>query len=258
MRYWKVSKQVSAKIDYLITPGGFWSDCPLPMDLYEYKLEEIENDNKFFDIVVKPLVQEYVNEDFSEIFYKSKLKKVAKYISFGFDLFTSDDDDNCIEKLYRLELVLLYDLINKRLVNITGKFYPTNKEQNKVIKLKDFDMKFLQIGDDKILILGCHDLNVFNPWGQANLRKGSDKYKISQEFYKRFEREKPSIILHHPHTTDTPNIWRLAWTTIRKEYPFVEHFASGILHANELGVARGELDKVLEVTKKGAVLDIIV
>ena len=141
---------------------------------------------------------------------------------------------------------------------MTGKFYPTPKEQNEVIKMLDFDKKFLKIGGDKVLIFGCHDLNVFNPRGQANLREGSDKYKISQEFYKRFEQEKPNIILQHPHTTDTPNIWRAAWNTVRKKYPFVEHFASGILYANYKGEPRGDLDEVLEVTKKGSVLDIIV
>ncbi len=96
--------------------------------------------------------------------------------------------------------------------------------------------------------------------------------------------------MQHPHTTDTPNIWNLAWKTVEKEFPYVKHYASGIKYYNEyrygldkeadyehrklkrcwscmckgikyqdknIGHSRGELNKVLEKTKKGDVIDFV-
>jgi hypothetical protein len=63
--------------------------------------------------------------------------------------------------------------------------------------------------------------------------------------------------LHHPHTTDTPNIWSLAWKTVEKELPYVKHYASGIKYYNDGHRPRGKLTKVLEKTKKGDVIDFV-
>ena len=73
-------------------------------------------------------------------------------------------------------------------------------------------------------------------------------YGLIQEF-------NPEIILQHPHWTDTPNIWNVAWRTVEKELPNVKHFASGIKYYNKNGDVRGDIDKVLEKTKKGDVID---
>jgi len=106
------------------------------------------------------------------------------------------------------------------------------------------------LNNQRIVILGCHDLNVFSPRGQANADPNGWKKQLADRFKTQCIKFKPEIILLHPHTTDTPNIWNLAWWTVEKELPNVKHFASGIKYYNRNGV-RGDIDKVLEKTKKG-------
>jgi len=113
---------------------------------------------------------------------------------------------------------------------------------------------FIEINKQEVLILGCHDLNVYNPRGQAKALPDSDKKVTSEKFRKMCKQFKPDIVLHHPHSTDTPNIWNLAWKTLEKELPNVKHYASGILYDYD-PKPRGSLEKVLEKTKKGDVID---
>jgi hypothetical protein len=95
---------------------------------------------------------------------------------------------------------------------------------------------------------------VYSPRGQANANPNGWKKKLADNFKKECKNFNPSIILQHPHTTDTPNIWNLAWRTVEKELPNVKHFASGIKYYNHFGV-RDKIEKVLEKTKKGDVTD---
>jgi hypothetical protein len=64
----------------------------------------------------------------------------------------------------------------------------------------------------------------------------------------------PEIVIQHPHTTDTPKIWNAAWSELVRELPSVNHFVSGINYSNKNGV-RGNLNDVLQKTKKGDVID---
>jgi len=48
------------------------------------------------------------------------------------------------------------------------------------------------------MVLGCHDLAIFNP--RSKNAKGWRK-RINEEFKELARREKPIYVLHHPHTT---------------------------------------------------------
>ena len=102
-----------------------------------------------------------------------------------------------------------------------------------------------------------HDLNVYNPRGQANANPNGWKRKLANQFKNQCKQFGPDLILQHPHTTDTPNIWNLAWLSVEKELPNVKHFASGINYFNRNGDPRGTLEKVLNKTKKGDVIDYV-
>lgn len=41
-------------------------------------------------------------------------------------------------------------------------------------------------------------------------------------------RFKPTVVLQHPHSTDTPNIWRMPWACLARDYPSVPCYGSGI------------------------------
>ena len=113
----------------------------------------------------------------------------------------------------------------------------------------------MKLNNQNIVLLGCHDLNVFSLRGQAKANPNGWKRKTANKFKKLCKEFKPEIILQHPHTTDSPNIWNLAWRTVEKELPKVKHFASGIKYFNWKGKPRGKIEKVLEKTKKGDVVD---
>ena len=70
----------------------------------------------------------------------------------------------------------------------------------------------------------------------------------------------PTVVLQHPHSTDTPNIWRMPWLSLAREVPSVRVWASGIAYYRWGSHPRAELDKVLDQTRSDPddVRDIIV
>ena len=177
-----------------------------------------------------------------------KLKETADFFTIGIDGFNPTNDQS-------IELVAVYDLGKEKVTNWTGKFYPTEEQKKDLIKINNLDTHFIELNNQKIVILGCHDLNVFSPRGQAAANPNGWKKQLADKFKVYCKEFNPEIILQHPHWTDTPNIWNVAWRTVEKELPNVKHFASGIKYYNKNGDVRGDIDKVLEKTKKGDVID---
>lgn len=176
-----------------------------------------------------------------------KLKETADYFTIGIDGFNPTNYQH-------IELVTIYDLKKEKIISWTGKFYPTEGQKKDLIKINNLETHFIELNNQKVVILGGHDLNVFSPRGQATANPHGWKKQLAYKFKSACKKYNPEIILQHPHTTDTPNIWNLAWRTVEKELPNVKHFASGIKYYNRNGV-RGDIDKVLEKTKKGDVTD---
>ncbi|MEM5798588.1 MAG: hypothetical protein QXP39_00885 [Candidatus Aenigmatarchaeota archaeon] len=172
-----------------------------------------------------------------------KLKEIADYFIIGIDSKNPGNNQH-------IELIAIFDLKESKTIHWTGKFYPTEGQKRDLIRINDLNTHFIKLNNQKIVILGCHDLNVFSPRGQANAKPESWKRKTADKFKKLCRKFKPDIILQFPHMTDTPNIWNLAWKTIEKELNYVKHYASGIKYYNDGHNPRGPLSKVLEKTKK--------
>lgn len=232
--------------EFILTPGGFLAfDFPdsLQHDLDIVKAEE-QNISQ---------LQKAANNAITEFFgglqptIFMKLKETVDFFTIGIDGFNPTNNQS-------IELVAVYDLKKEKVIYWTGKFYPTERQKKDLIKINSLDTHFIELNNQKVLILGCHDLNVFSPRGQATANPNGWKKQLADRFKTSCKKFNPEIILQHPHTTDTPNIWNLAWRTVEKELPNVKHFASGIKYYNRNGV-RGAIDKVLEKTKKGDVID---
>ena len=108
----------------------------------------------------------------------------------------------------------------------------------------------------KVLILGCHDLSAFNPRGKATA-KSEFRRKVRSEFYRSVENEKPHIVLHHPHTTDSSRTWIADWNELMGISPQVREYIGAGRYFREDGV-RSHLDQVLESTRRWETLDFIV
>lgn len=249
-----VEKTIDKKhFEFLTTPGGYLI-FELPNDLRNYPIEELET--KHLDKIYKSaeiVVKEYFQNLPEQI--ALRLHKVADYFTVGIDGFHIDKENYLELDGHHIELVAIYDLKKKNVIRWTGKFYPTESQKRNLIKINDLDTHFIELNNQRIAILGCHDLNVYSPRGQATANPTGWKKQLADRFKKQCKKYNPEIILQHPHTTDTSNIWNLAWRTVEKELPNVKHFASGIKYFNWNGEPREILSKVLDKTKRGDVID---
>lgn len=164
------------------------------------------------------------------------LKETADYFTIGIDGFNPINNQ-------LIELVAVYELKKEKVITWTGKFYPAAGQKRNLIKINDLNTHFVELNNQRVVVLGCHDLNVFNPRGQANADPNGWKKQVADRFKTKCKEFKPEIILQHPHTTDTPKTWNSSWRKVERELPSVKHFASGIKYYNEDGV-RSSIDKV--------------
>jgi len=235
------------KFEFIVTPGGFLS-FPFSDELSK-DLPLLDFEVKFLEAIITEA------EDFIEDFLSGlpdnvvdKIVEIGDFLTLGVDGYNSVNNQT-------IELVGVLDLKQKIMTLWTGKFYPTEGQKETLIKVNDLDSHFIELNDQKVAILGCHDLNVFSPRGQANVNADSFKGIVSAEFRNKIIEYQPDIIIQHPHTTDTSKIWSPAWKEIERELPSVKHYASGIKYYNPDGEPRGTLESVLEKTKKGDVVD---
>lgn len=233
--------------EFILTPGGFLTfEFP---DSLQYDLDISKAEKQSVSLLQKEansVIVEFFARLNTTIF--KRLRETANYFTIGIDGFNPLNYQH-------IELVAVYDLKKGKVIKWTGKFYPTENQKKDLIKINDLDTHFLELNNQRVLILGCHDLNVFSPRGQATANPDGWKKQLADRFKILCKKFNPEIILQHPHTTDTPNIWNLAWRTVEKELPNVEHFASGIKYFNWDGPPRDTLDRVLYKTKKGDVID---
>ena len=105
------------------------------------------------------------------------------------------------------------------------------------------------------MILGCHDLTVFNP--RSKNAKGWRK-EVNEEFKKLAQKEKPEIVLQHPHTTVKIKTWLNAWNYLKKTLSSVKIYASAGRYYEPDRKEYDNLDDVLKYTKYGNTIDFII
>jgi hypothetical protein len=177
----------------------------------------------------------------------------ADVVTIGVDLFGGRAGAH-------VELVAVFDVAKRSLVRWTGKSYPTPNQERSLVQVVDLDSHLIEIAGERALVLGCHDLNMFNPRGHANQSPGGVRRTRCDQMKARIAPFRPTVVLQHPHSTDTPKIWRSAWLTLARELPSARVWASGIAYFNWNDRPRAELSRVLEQTKVsgGEVRDIVI
>jgi very-short-patch-repair endonuclease len=238
------------QFEFIVSPGGFLT-FEFPENLhYKINLEYAEDNlisifEKEANITIRDFFEKLPEDTFN------KLKNIVDYFTVGIDGY------NPINK-QKIELVAVYDLKIESVIRWTGKFYPRPEEQNTLIKINDLRNHFIELNNQNVVILGCHDLNVYSPRGQAVARANGWRKQLSNKFKGICSEFKPDIILQHPHKTFSPKNWNLAWDSVREELPSVSHYASGINYQKmKASDTLRPLSKVLEKTKKGDVVDFI-
>jgi hypothetical protein len=140
----------------------------------------------------------------------------------------------------------------------TGKSYPTTGQEDGLVRFQDLGSHFINTSGGKVMLLGCHDLNIFNPRGTV-VTKQEWRKKIRKNFYQLSNDEKPDVVLHHPHTTDSKRIWTAAWNELMKSVPSVEMYLSAGRYFNDGEPERTrDINEVRQKTKLGQTVDFVV
>lgn len=157
------------------------------------------------------------------------------------------------------ELVAVINCRSRKIVGWTGKSYPTAGQAADLVQVTDLRSHLFELAGERVLILGCHDLNMFSARAIANQRPDGARRQRCDLMAGLVRRFKPTVVLQHPHSTDTPNIWRMPWACLAREYPSVRCYASGVGYYAWRGRPRRPLADVLTGTRsETGVVDVVV
>jgi hypothetical protein len=236
---------VSTCAKFTVTPGGFISGEFPSRWSGGLAWESSSKDLDALVCIAKPLVEACVTK---EVLAIAKVR--TRVLTIGVDLISDAE---------HAELVAVIDCGSGEIVRWTGKSYPTGEQEALLVQVADVDSHLLEIAEEKVLVLGCHDLNMFSSRARANQNPNGVRRRRCDAMARAAARFRPTTVLQHPHSTDTPNIWRMPWSCLARDYPTVRTYASGIGYFRWNGKLRRPLREVLEGTRSTAgVLDLVV
>ena len=234
---------------FVITPGGF-IQARMPAR-YRGNRGWDSRPQDFQDLI--PVAQTAIDQVIT-----AKIKRAfslrARFLTLGVDLTPPGQAKRTVGTGTRAELVVVIDLSTGYPCKWTGKSYPTGWQENILVHETDLN-SHCWLSEPRTLILGCHDLNAFSNRAQATATRPArvQRWKELEDLADQF---KPQVVLHHPHETDSPNIWSGGWSGIGQRLDSVRTYASGIAYFNQHQELRQSLDSVLRRTKHGPVVDI--
>jgi hypothetical protein len=228
-----------ARLKFLITPGGFVVS-PFPAKWHG----GVNWNSRSADLGA-------LRAHAEPVFWRTVTDRVLRaaegkieVLTVGIDL---EDDDHSQDA----ELVAVYELATRR-VSWTGKSYPTSDQERSLVQVVDLDTHLLRLANERVLVLGCYDLYMFSPRGWASQSPRGVRRRRCRDMRELARTFNPTIVLHHPHCTDTPDIWKHPWAELLRELPGVKSWASGIGYYNLWGERLGaRLHDVLSATQGG-------
>ena len=78
------------------------------------------------------------------------------------------------------ELVVIYEIASRR-VFWTGKSYPTFGQERDLVQVVDLRTHLRRVAGERVLVLGCHDLNMFSPRGRASQKPGDRRQRCGRQ-----------------------------------------------------------------------------
>jgi len=129
------------------------------------------------------------------------------------------------------EVALLYDVETDAIRPVTGKSYPNTGQQDVLIRNPDATNHVVQIGDERVAILVCHDLAAWSPRGNA-VAKGA-RADVWQAMRESVTAARPTLAVQLPHTVDNPRTWTAAWSAFGRDAgPGLKGGTTAIRHLN--------------------------
>ncbi len=171
-------------------------------------------------------------------------KGTVQVITLGVDL-----EQGEVPRDPHAELVFVFEVQSGNCVAVTGKSYPVGYQEDTLVHVADLETHFVDVAGERVLVLGCHDLNLFSPRAYANQSSDGHRRIRTDEFQALARDFRPTVVLQHPHTTDTPRIWSAAWGPLASLFPELKGWASGIAFWNHDRPTRAPLANVLAGTR---------
>jgi len=230
---------------FLSTCGGF----------FNWKVRDLELTTSWIDIANK--CEHVLCRELKHL--TSSFKRISrniKYLTIGADFFKDSSEEPFNTRAPHSELVAVYDIKKRKIVHITGKSHPTGAQKRNLIAAP-MESHFMRDENRRVLILGCHDLNMFSKRAYACNRAGGHVRQYMKWIMAKAKRLRIKTIIQHPHTTDSHRIWLLGWAGVNKLLR-PDHYAGTGKYFDYSGEERSDLDEVLSYTRHGNVLDIVV
>lgn len=236
---------VALRAKFLIAPGGFvagtFPSGALAEVGWRSRPEDLRQLRKHAEAVLRKTVTPRV--------IRASLGKVEA-ITLGVDLCSEDGAQT-------VELVAVLTTADQR-VRWTGKSYPTARQAPWLFQIADLSTHMMRVAGVRVLVLGCHDLNMFSRRGRANQREGGVRGRRCSEMRRLAKAFRPTVVLQHPHSTDSARIWGTAWGGLIRDLPSVTDHASAIAYYNWSGERpRASLESVLVSTQCGGSVDLV-
>ena len=249
------------KVTFVLTPGGF--ACLKFPQQYDGRRGWDSRKRDFNQLVktAQEAVRKVATRDVLE-----PARGRAKYLTLGVDLVGGGGKGSqhncttsCPKSCTHAELVVVVEVNSGEALHWTGKSYPVTQKnppasQEHSLVQAPIKSHFFESGRVRALVLGCHDLTMFNPRNQSRIKhphlleRRSKMLALATEF-------EPKVVLHHPHSTDCTRTWCHGWGGVRRNLN-AESWASGIAYCGH--APRASLDRILQTTKHGTVSDVVV
>jgi hypothetical protein len=189
-----------------------------------------------------------------ELFNKLKNNGVQLF-TVGIDMYDSNGKV--------AETVVAHDLTEDTPLNdglhITGKTFPRTDEEDKLV-FAPVESHLVTVEDSRVLVLGCHDLNVWSGRSAANTTTRARK-KVRTAMQQVVLNFRPHIVLHHAHATDSEKTWQAGWSGILKQHK-LNQYATALGYYNEYGRKvegfRSPLEKVQSAYNNGVLDSVLV
>lgn len=186
----------------------------------------------------------------------AKASGIADYLVVGVDVAASDHGGRPYG-----ETALVIRTSDAAVVGSTGKTFPNSAQQHHLIRNRHGRNHLMNVGEDRLAVLVCHDLVAFGKRSETNRRR-LDRVEAGQELEKALS-DDPTVVLHLPHTMDSAQTFGPAWTRLINRYggstvawaSAIKYRKVGDGHRPDKPLSR----RLLEATSSGhdCVLDIV-
>ena len=182
----------------------------------------------------------------------SAAARCTQYLTLGIDLVWEDGLHG--------ELVAIVDVAAGTVAHWTGKSFPSAAQSYRLIQVAGLQSHCFDGADERVLVLGDHDLSIYNPRARKSLDQGSLRGRRCQEMDALLSRYQPTMVLQHPHNMDSPQLFSQEWKQLLKQVPSISCWASGIAYCSrdEGEAPLRSLDEVLQGARSAReVVDVI-